>query len=55
VHELQGQCDSLQEHYDALHARYDRIMSLPPYQQARWLARTSVGQKARARLKAPRR
>jgi len=45
--ELQAQCDSLQMHYDDLHKTYDRIMSLPPYQQLRWLARTEIGEKLR--------
>ncbi len=41
--ELATQCGSLQDHYDELKATYDRIMSLPPYRQARWLARTRTG------------
>lgn len=46
---LQAQCGSLQEHYDDLKSTHDRIMSLPPYRQLRWFARTGPGQRLRQR------
>ncbi|MBI2705230.1 MAG: hypothetical protein HYX32_08090 [Actinobacteria bacterium] len=45
--ELQAQCGYVTDAYDDVQARYDRIMSMPPYQQIRWFARSGLGQTLR--------